>query len=109
MPSCGIHRSRLGRSSAAYVKMLNGLIATQYDQDRPACSGLGRRQEHGEENDDDDDVYESRQKRTSGGLGSIDKGAIGQSSAYDSHEDAMAATKCVFVHVSRSKHAYHAV
>ena len=44
-------------------------------------------------------MYESRQKRTSGGLGSIDKGAIGQSSAYDSHEDAVAATKCASRHM----------
>ena len=48
-----------------------------------------------DEDEDDEDVYESRGKRASGGLGSIDKGAIGQSSAYDSHEDAVAATKCV--------------
>ncbi len=73
-------------------------------QGSPVRRGLGRRQEHGED-DDDDDVYESRQKRASGGLGSVDKGAIGQSSAYDSHDDAMAATKCVFRHISQSDHA----
>jgi len=70
--------------------------------------GLGRRQEHGED-DDDEDVYESRQKRASGGLGSIDKGAIGQSSAYDSHDDAMAATKCAVLLIGWSEHAWHAL
>lgn len=55
-------------------------------------------------NDDDEDEYEPRSRSRSsgnGGGGGIggDKGAIGASSAYDSHDDAVQATKCATIWV----------
>ena len=65
----------------------------------PSCSALGASSRR-YANDDDEDEYEPRSRSRSssggGGGGGIagDKGAIGASSAYDSHDDAAQATRC---------------
>ena len=62
-------------------------------------SGLSSVSKRYVDDDEDDDEYEPRNRSRSsngGGLGGIsDKGAIGASSAYDSHDEAVQATKCV--------------